>query len=43
MPFDPKIAWRAAKEIASGENGHHVRPKRMAMKLPNGEKATNDK
>ena len=43
LNFDPKNAWVAIKEITDGLGGHHVKPKRMAMKMANGEKSSNNK
>ena len=43
MDIQPKNTWIAMKEIAGGLSGHHAKPKRMAMKMENGKKSTNDK
>ena len=39
----PKNTWIAIREIIGGLGGHHSKPKRMAMKMPNGKKSSSDK
>eukprot|EP00978_Attheya_sp_CCMP212_P047038 scaffold421192_cov59-Attheya_sp.AAC.1 len=43
MPFNPKSAWEAIREIQAGCEGHHNEQTEMKMNMENGEKATTDK
>ncbi len=41
MRFDPRLAWVHIRLLTKGESAHHKKMTNMAMRLPNGTKATN--
>jgi hypothetical protein len=43
MRMNPRIAWENIRTLMGGESAHHKRVVNMAMKLPDGTLATNNK
>ncbi len=43
MRFNPRLAWENINLLASGETAHHKTNINMAMKLDNGDLASNAK
>jgi hypothetical protein len=41
MPFNPRVAWEHIRLLAKGKTAHHQKNLHMAMRLPDGTRATN--